>query len=50
MKPVDPEELQKVIEKLKQVIDKNDSVAHIDLLLENIRKKVDNFKIGRAHV
>ena len=44
LKPVDPEELQKVIEKLKQVIDKNDSVAHIDLLLENIRKKVDNFK------
>lgn len=44
LKPVDPEELQKVIAKLKQVIDKNDSVAHIDLLLENIRKKVDNFK------
>jgi len=44
LKPVDPEDLQKVIEKLKQVIDKNDSVAHIDLLLENIRKKVDNFK------
>lgn len=44
LKPVDPEELQKVIEKLQQVIDKNDSVAHIDLLLENIRKKVDNFK------
>mgnify|MGYP006146415749 CR=1 FL=1 len=39
-----PQELQKVIEKLQQVIDKNDSVAHIDLLLENIRKKVDNFK------
>jgi len=44
LKPVDPDELQKVIEKLKQVIDKNDNVAHIDLLLENIRKKVDNFK------
>ena len=44
LKPVDPEELQKVIEKLQHVIDKNDSVAHIDLLLENIRKKVDNFK------
>lgn len=44
LKPVDPEELEKVIGKLKQVIDKNDSVAHIDLLLENIRKKVDNFK------
>ena len=44
LKPVDPEELQKVIGKLKQVIDRNDNVAHIDLLLENIRKKVDNFK------
>lgn len=44
LKPVDPEELQKVIGKLKEVIDKNDNVAHIDLLLENIRKKVDNFK------
>ena len=44
LKPVDPDELQKVIAKLKNVIDKNDSAAHIDLLLENIRKKVDNFK------
>ena len=44
LKPVDPEELEKVIGKLKGVLDKNDSVAHIDLLLENIRKKVDNFK------
>ncbi len=44
LKPVDPEELQKVVEKLKKVLDKNDNYAHIDLLLENIRKKVDNFK------
>ncbi|MEK8180303.1 LytTR family DNA-binding domain-containing protein [Flavobacterium buctense] len=44
LKPVDPEELEKVIGKLKNIIDKNDNVAHIDLLLENIRKKVDNFK------
>jgi two-component system LytT family response regulator len=44
LKPVDPEELEKVIGKIKNVLDKNDSVAHIDLLLENIRKKVDNFK------
>ncbi|HEX8269482.1 MAG TPA: LytTR family DNA-binding domain-containing protein [Flavobacterium sp.] len=44
LKPVDPEELQKVIEKIKNVLEKNDSYAHIDLLLENIRKKVDNFK------
>lgn len=44
LKPVDPDELEKVINKIKNVLDKNDSVAHIDLLLENIRKKVDNFK------
>ncbi|AWI24483.1 LytR/AlgR family response regulator transcription factor [Flavobacterium pallidum] len=44
LKPVDPEELQKVIDKIIKVLDKNDNYAHIDLLLENIRKKVDNFK------
>lgn len=44
LKPVDPDELEKVIEKVKSIVHKNDSVAHIDLLLENIRKKVDNFK------
>ncbi|NMH29554.1 LytR/AlgR family response regulator transcription factor [Flavobacterium silvaticum] len=44
LKPVDPEELQKVINKIKAAVQKNDGFAHIDLLLENIRKKVDNFK------
>jgi two-component system, LytTR family, response regulator len=44
LKPVDPEELRKVIEKIKKVLVNNDSYAHIDLLLENIRKKVDKFK------
>lgn len=44
LKPVDPEELEKVILKIKNVLHKSDSYAHIDLLLENIRKKVDNFK------
>lgn len=44
LKPVDPDELQKVILKIKIEIEKNDSSSHIDLLLENIRKKVDNFK------
>lgn len=43
LKPVDPDELEKVIEKIKKALDKND-YSHIDLLLENIRKKVDNFK------
>ncbi|MDY0089071.1 MAG: LytTR family DNA-binding domain-containing protein [Flavobacteriaceae bacterium] len=44
LKPVDPDELQKVIEKIKKTIKKDDTFSHIDLLLENIRKKVDNFK------
>ena len=41
---MDPEELRKAIEKIKKVLTNNDSYAHIDLLLENIRKKVDKFK------
>ncbi|MEC4049447.1 LytTR family DNA-binding domain-containing protein [Flavobacterium sp. SUN046] len=44
LKPVDPEELQHTISKIKEVIGKSPSFEHIDLLLENIRKKVDNFK------
>ncbi len=44
LKPVDPEELQKVIQKIESVIENRNDYSHIDLLLENIRKKVDNFK------
>jgi two-component system LytT family response regulator len=44
LKPVDPDELKKVIVKIKEVVMRKDNYAHIDLLLENIRKKVDNFK------
>src|SRR5690554_2344926 len=44
LKPIDPDELQKVIEKIKRTVQKSDTFGHIDLLLENIRKKVDNFK------
>lgn len=44
LKPVDPDDLQKVIAKINAEIEKNNSFSHIDLLLENIRKKVDNFK------
>lgn len=44
LKPVDPDELEKVIEKIKTVIDKNEDYAHIDLLLENMRKKEEQFK------
>lgn len=44
LKPVDPDDLEKVIVKIRDVIEKNQSHAHIDLLLENIRRKVDPFK------
>ena len=44
LKPVDPDELQKVISKIKTVLEKNENYAHIDLLIENMRRKVDNFK------
>ena len=44
LKPVDPEDLQKTITKIKETLEKNNSFEHIDLLLENIRKKVDHFK------
>ena len=44
LKPVDPEDLLKSIQKIKEALDKNTSFEHIDLLLENIRKKVDHFK------
>jgi len=44
LKPVDPEELQKVIQKIETILEKTNDYAHIDLLIENIRKKADNFK------
>ena len=44
LKPVDIDELEIVIQKIRTTLDKKDNYAHIDLLLENIRKKVDNYK------
>ncbi len=44
LKPVDPEELQKTIGKINEALARNNSFEHIDLLLENIRKKVDHFR------
>ena len=44
LKPIDPEELQATISKIKEVSSRSKSFDHIDLLLENIKKKVDNFK------
>ena len=45
LKPIDPEDLKMAINKIKFLLsEKNNSYNHLDLLLENIRKKVDNFK------
>ncbi|MEM6515492.1 MAG: LytTR family DNA-binding domain-containing protein [Bacteroidota bacterium] len=44
LKPVDPDELQKVIEKIESARDKFNDYANVNLLLENVRKNVDNFK------
>lgn len=44
LKPVGPDELEKVIDKIRNVLEKDNDYSHIDLLLENIRKKADNFK------
>lgn len=44
LKPIDPDELEIVIEKIISVVGKNEGYAHIDLLLENMRKKEDKFK------
>ena len=44
LKPVDPDELQAVIEKIRQVAATQTGFAHIDLLLENIRRKAGHFK------
>jgi two-component system LytT family response regulator len=44
LKPVAPDDLEKVIDKIRTVLEKDNDYSHIDLLLENIRKKADNFK------
>lgn len=44
LKPVNPEELQSVLKKIKNVIHQNRDNRNIDLLLENIQKKNDGFK------
>nr|WP_321227557.1 LytTR family DNA-binding domain-containing protein [uncultured Psychroserpens sp.] len=44
LKPVDPDELQDVISKIKNSLESKSSFSNIDLLLENISKKVDTFK------
>lgn len=44
LKPVDPDELKKVVEKIKKVIQKEQSFPYIDVLLQNIKKQSDSFK------
>lgn len=44
LKPVGPDELENVVEKIRNVLEKDNDYSHIDLLLENIRKKANNFQ------
>lgn len=44
LKPIDPEELQSVIRKIKNITDNSSENKTIELLLENISKKADSFK------
>ncbi|RYG22225.1 MAG: response regulator transcription factor [Chitinophagaceae bacterium] len=44
LKPVGPDELEDVVNKIRNVLEQDNDFSHIDLLLENIRKKTDNFK------
>lgn len=44
LKPVNPDELQSVLKKIKNVIHQNTDNKNIGLLLENIQKKSEGFK------
>jgi len=44
LKPVDPEDLQVVIQKIKNITYQSNENKKIELLLENITRKTDNFK------
>ncbi len=44
LKPVNPEELKKVISKLEETIKKNEDFSNVTLLLENIKKEKNSFK------
>ncbi len=44
LKPIDPEELQAVIRKIKNITHLNNENKNIELLLENITRKTENFK------
>jgi len=44
LKPVDPEDLQTVIKKIKNITNQNSENKNIELLLENISKKNEIFK------
>lgn len=44
LKPIDPEELKKVIEKIDKTIQKNTEFSNVALLLENVKKEKNSFK------
>jgi two-component system LytT family response regulator len=44
LKPVDPDELKSVVEKLKKSQNESTGISHVELLLENIKRQTNNFK------
>ncbi len=44
LKPVDPVDLEKVISKIDKTLAKTNEFAHVELLLENIKKQTNSFK------
>jgi two-component system LytT family response regulator len=44
LKPVDPDELRRTIDKIRDAVGRDNSFEHIDLLLENIRRSSSSFK------
>ena len=47
LKPVDPEDLKQVTDKIVQAVVKNTSNENVGILLENIRKKTEELKQGK---
>lgn len=44
LKPVDPDDLRSVIEKVKKSQDDATGISHVELLLENIKRQTNSFK------
>jgi two-component system LytT family response regulator len=44
LKPVDPDDLRSVVEKVKKSQDDSTGISHVELLLENIKRQTNSFK------